>query len=146
MMNAVRRSLAAALSACALASGCADPGERATDQTEAAVEPDSDPTTEPSTEPSQPDASSPAPARSTVSAAAVADLAATLGIEPAAVEVVSEEEVTWSNGSLGCAKDGMSYTQVLVDGSRTVLRADGTDYEYHAGGDGVPFHCENPTE
>lgn len=106
------------------------------------MEPDSDPSSEPASEPT--DASS--PSHSAVAAAAVADLAATLGVEPASVEVVSEEEVTWSNGSLGCAKKGMSYTQVLIDGSRIVLRADGTDHEYHSGGDAAPFRCPRPTE
>lgn len=81
-----------------------------------------------------------------VVAAAVTDLATTLGVDEAVVEVLAQEEVTWCDGSLGCAEPGMMYTQALVDGSRIVLRVDGTDYEYHAGGGSAPFHCRHPTE
>lgn len=79
-------------------------------------------------------------------AGAVADLATMLDVEQSAIELVSQEEVTWRDGSLGCAKPGMMYTQALVDGSRIVLRADGTDYEYHSGGGRPAFHCPAPTE
>ena len=77
---------------------------------------------------------------------AVADLATRLDVDAASIEVLSEEAVTWRNGSLGCAKAGFAYTQALVDGSRIILRADGTDYEYHSGGSRPPFLCEKPTE
>ena len=77
---------------------------------------------------------------------AVTDLATRLGVDPASVEVVSEEAVTWSDGSLGCAKKGMLYTQALIEGSRITLRAEGTDYDYHSGGSGKAFLCEAPTE
>lgn len=79
-------------------------------------------------------------------AAAVADLATRLDVEPASIEVVAEEAVTWRDGSLGCAKEGFSYTMALVDGSRITLRADETDYEYHSGGSKPPFWCEKPTQ
>ena len=78
--------------------------------------------------------------------ASVADLAAVLGVEPDAVEVVAVQEVTWSDGSKGCAKKGMLYTQSLIDGSRITLQVDGTRYEYHSGGSGRPFLCERPTQ
>lgn len=77
---------------------------------------------------------------------AVADLATRLGVDATSIEVVSQEAVTWRNGSLGCAKEGFAYTQALVDGSRITLRAEGTDYEYHSGGPRPPFWCEKPTE
>jgi hypothetical protein len=78
--------------------------------------------------------------------ASVADLAARLDVEPDAVEVVAVQEVTWSDGSRGCAKKGMLYTQSLIDGSRITLQVDGTRYEYHSGGSGGPFLCERPTQ
>lgn len=56
------------------------------------------------------------------------------------------EEVTWRDGSRGCAQPGMSYTQALVDGSRITLRASGRTYEYHSGGRQPPSRCEKPTE
>lgn len=71
---------------------------------------------------------------------ATADVRARLGADTD-VEVVSHEEVTWPNGGLGCPEPGMSYTQALVNGERIVLRADGVDYEYHAGKNGPAFYC-----
>ena len=47
-----------------------------------------------------------------------------LGVDASEVEVVSVEEVTWRDGSRGCAQPGMAYTQALIDGS---VRAEGVD-------------------
>lgn len=102
---------------------------------------DDDPAKEPAATTSTPTSDPTGPA-----ALAVADLAARLDVDPASIEVVSEETVTWRDGSLGCAKEGSSYTQALVEGSRIILRADGTDYEYHSGGSKSPFWCEKPTQ
>lgn len=77
---------------------------------------------------------------------AVDDLATALGVDAGEVEVVSVEEVTWRDGSRGCAEPGMSYTQALVDGSRITLRAGGRTYEYHSGGGQPPARCDKPTE
>lgn len=77
---------------------------------------------------------------------AVADLAEHLGVDAGDVEVVSREEVTWRDGSLGCARKGEFYTQALVEGGRIVLRAGGSTYEYHYGGRRAPFRCDNPTQ
>lgn len=74
-------------------------------------------------------------------APALLDLAQRLGVEPEELEVVSAEEVTWPDGSLGCPQPGMSYTQALVDGSKVVLGYDEKVYIYHAGDDGQPFLC-----
>ena len=100
-------------------------------------EPEQEGTTMPSEE--SPDAQSPA-ARE-----AVADLAQRLGVSEDEVRVVSMEEVTWRDGSLGCAKEGMMYTQALVNGSRIVLDVDARKYEYHQG-QGRVFWCEKPTQ
>lgn len=78
--------------------------------------------------------------------AAVDDLAARLQTDPAAIEVVAEEPVTWRDGSLGCARPGMSYTQAMVEGLRITLRVDGADHEYHSSGDRQPFWCKDPTQ
>ena len=77
---------------------------------------------------------------------AVDDLAASLGVDAGEVEVVSVEEVTWRDGSRGCAEPGMAYTQALVDGSRITLRAGGRTYEYHSGGSQPPARCDKPTQ
>ena len=77
---------------------------------------------------------------------AIADLAGMLGISATEVTVARVEEVTWRDGSIGCAVPGMMYTQALVDGQRVVLTAQGKQYEYHSGGSRSAFYCEKPTE
>lgn len=129
----VRHWGAAALCVLALAACADNPApssleESAVDQTES-------PTPDPA-----PGADSP------VAIAAVEDLAGSLGVDPDRVEVVAVEDVTWSDGSRGCARPGMMYTQALIDGSRITLRVDGTTYEYHAGGSHPPALCETPTQ
>lgn len=76
--------------------------------------------------------------------AAVEDLAAHLGVEPAEVTVVSHEDVTWPDGSLGCPRPGTSYTQAQVPGARLVLAADGREFSYHAGRSGDFTRCASP--
>lgn len=78
--------------------------------------------------------------------AAKADLAERLGIEQEEIEVVSVEEVTWRDGSIGCPEPGMAYTQALVNGTRILLEAEGQTYHYHSGRGAAPFLCENPQE
>lgn len=75
-----------------------------------------------------------------------ADLAQRLGVETAAIEIVSVREVTWRDGSIGCPRPGMQYTQALVNGSQIVLRHAGVDYHYHSGGGRNPFYCSNPQQ
>jgi hypothetical protein len=79
-------------------------------------------------------------------AQSVEELASRLDIAEDDIEVVAVEEVTWRNGSRGCAEPGMMYTQALIDGSRITLRAGGRTYEYHSGGSRPPALCEKPTE
>lgn len=72
-----------------------------------------------------------------------ADLASRLQIDPALIEVVVAERVTWPDGSLGCPQPGRFYTQALVEGFRVVLGTGGRTrvYVYHAGSDGAAFLC-----
>jgi len=72
---------------------------------------------------------------------ATRDLAERLDVDPASIEVVRVEGVTWPDGSLGCPEPGMNYTQALVDGYRIELRVDGTTYLFHGRTDGDPFEC-----
>ena len=85
-----------------------------------------------------------APVDRGVAGLAIEDLAARLGVSAGEVKLVREDDVTWRNGSLGCPKKGMMYTQALVEGKRVVLQVDGTQYHYHAGNDSPPFYCKNP--
>lgn len=101
-----------------------------------------DPPTTP-VNPTPPNPTSPAPTDRPAELAVV-DLADRLGVDPGQIRVISVEEVTWRDGSLGCPQPGMMYPQVLTDGTRIVLDAAGTRYEYHAGGSRGPFLCEDP--
>lgn len=76
-------------------------------------------------------------------AQAVADLARRTTVEPAEIEVVEVEAVTWDDGAIGCPQPGELYTQAQVAGHRIVLRADGRTWPYHSGGGRGPFLCEN---
>lgn len=77
---------------------------------------------------------------------AIADLVERLGIDAAEIEVISVDEVTWRDGSIGCPQPGMSYTQALVNGTRIRLLAKGMVFEYHSAGGVDPFYCSNPEE
>lgn len=76
---------------------------------------------------------------------AIAALAARLGVAADAIRVVAEENVTWSDGSIGCPQPGMSYTQALVDGRRVVLAHEGVEYHYHGAQNGPLSYCANPS-
>jgi hypothetical protein len=76
--------------------------------------------------------------------AAIADLSQRIGVSSADIEIMTEKSVTWPDGSMGCPKEGMMYTQALVEGTLIVLRVDGKNYQYHSGKDRPPFYCENP--
>jgi len=76
---------------------------------------------------------------------AVPDLAAKLKVDESAIELVEAQYVTWRDSSAGCPKPGMQYLQVLTNGARIVLQADGTKYHYHSGGNRPPTYCAKPS-
>lgn len=77
---------------------------------------------------------------------AVADLAARLSVDPGTISVLRAEEVEWPDGSLGCPRDDMSYTQALVNGVFVQLAAGGQSYNYHGRSGDEPFLCSSPDE
>ena len=77
-------------------------------------------------------------------ASAVSDAAERTGTDTADIEVVSFEQVTWSDGAMGCPEPGQMYTQALVDGYRVLLQVDGTELTYHGAEGDAPFLCEDP--
>lgn len=79
-------------------------------------------------------------------ATAVADAAQRTGSDPADIEVVVFEEVTWSDGAMGCPEPGQMYTQALVEGYRIVLAVDDSELTYHGAQGEEPFLCEAPQE
>ena len=75
---------------------------------------------------------------------AVADLAARLEVDSAIIGVVTVDEVTWADSSLGCPEPDRAYLQVLTPGLRIILTAGESTYEYHAGPGGRVILCANP--
>jgi hypothetical protein len=75
--------------------------------------------------------------------AILADAADRSGAALAAIEVVTAEQVTWPDGSLGCPEPGQAYTQALVDGYQVVVDAGGEELDYRVGSGGSFQLCEN---
>lgn len=70
------------------------------------------------------------------------DLAKRLSIPTEQINVLEAASVIWPDGSLGCPKPGMLYTQVQVDGILIRLQVGEQTYEYHGGGGRAPFLCK----
>jgi len=73
------------------------------------------------------------------------DLTQRLSIPYTRIELIDAQEVIWPDSSLGCPRPGMFYAEVLTPGYMILLRANGHDYEYHAGRSSDIFYCEKPT-
>ncbi len=73
-----------------------------------------------------------------------ADLAERLGVDTGAIETGRLEIVQWRNGSAGCPKPGMMYTQMITPGYRIELTYAAQSYWYHGRGGREPFYCEHP--
>jgi hypothetical protein len=65
----------------------------------------------------------------------VADAAAKTGVDPSAITVLQSSAVTWSDGSLGCPRPGVMYTQSRVEGFRVILEANDVQLDYHGAND-----------
>ena len=130
-------AVAAAALAAMLLAGC-DGGDGPPPEEPSTLHPSSSPTSRPST----PTGEAGEPATNVRSA--VEDLAERLKIPAADIQAGPLEPVTWSDGSLGCPQPGQSYPQVLTDGYRLILTADGQEYAYHSGADGELFYCADP--
>ena len=79
-------------------------------------------------------------------AEAIADLSMRLGVAESEVTVTRSERVVLRDGSLGCPRPGMRYTQALAQGSFIQLVAAETRYNYHGGKSGPPGLCQSPLE
>lgn len=82
------------------------------------------------------------PAEFSAQNAALDELAKRLGVPKSSIKVILAEAVEWPDASLGCAKPGMMYAQVITPGYRIVLEAGGKRYEYHTGREGRATWCE----
>lgn len=136
--NAMRGVLTAAALLVALTLGaCA--GGAAT-----ASSPDASPDPPPPDGTSEPTASPMADISDAGLAALMARAADEAGVALDEVRVVTAEEVTWSDGSLGCPEPGQSYTQALVPGFRVVLEIGGDELNFHAAQGGEFRFCDDP--
>ena len=71
-------------------------------------------------------------------------LSVRLGVAASQIEVLSVEEVMWSNTSLGCPEPDRQYSDVIVPGFRIILEYEGRKYEYHTNKDGtIVVTCSN---
>lgn len=70
-----------------------------------------------------------------------ADAAQRTGIAEDRIEIVTAESVTWSDGSIGCPRPGVLYTQALIPGWRVKLQVGSEVWDYHAGERGQPVLC-----
>jgi hypothetical protein len=73
------------------------------------------------------------PSQDEAVALAKQQLASQLKIDIGDITVVSVESVNWPDTSLGLPQPDKAYAQVVVPGFKITLRAQGTDYVYHAG-------------
>jgi outer membrane lipoprotein-sorting protein len=88
----------------------------------------------------QPDAMN-TPAIDRIVQAARADAAQRSGLAAAQLQLVAAESVTWADGSMGCPRPGMLYTQALVPGYRVKLKVGSEVWDYHAGERGGLVLC-----
>jgi len=73
--------------------------------------------------------------------AALADAARRTGLDTSALKVISAEQVTWPDGSLGCPAPGMMYSMALVPGHRIRIQAGTQQLDYHSALNGQPVLC-----
>ncbi|MCG8434562.1 MAG: hypothetical protein MJA83_11075 [Gammaproteobacteria bacterium] len=73
------------------------------------------------------------------------DLVALLVIKEESIELLEARYVTWRDSSIGCPRPSFQYMQVLSNGVRILLKADGKIYYYHSGSNTPLFRCPNPS-
>ena len=70
------------------------------------------------------------------------DVVAQTGADREDIEILRAESVIWRDGSLGCPKPGMMYTQALVNGYWVVLGYDAQEYDYRLNSSGYFAVCD----
>jgi hypothetical protein len=73
--------------------------------------------------------------------AVVTDAARRFKVAESGVVLTRAEQVTWSDGSLGCPEPGMRYTQNLVAGYVIVVRTGAGEQTYHTDTRGQARSC-----
>jgi hypothetical protein len=77
-----------------------------------------------------------------LAAAITADAATVLGVDPTTISITSVEPMTWNDGSLGCPKPGVMYTQVVTEGYKVIVESGDQQLDYRVGQDGEFKVCE----
>ena len=72
------------------------------------------------------------------------DLAGRLAVSADEITLVEAIAVEWSDSSLGCPQEGMSYLQVITPGYRIVLQVNNQSYAYHTNRSGHFVYCADP--
>ncbi len=116
--------------------------------------PTATPAAEPNTRPPEaappntrpPEAASPATGFEAITDAAVQFAAAELGVDPAAIQVVSVEEVVWRNSCLGVDVPGEMCMEALTPGYRVVLNVDGQEVAVHTNQDASVLRLADPAQ
>jgi hypothetical protein len=73
--------------------------------------------------------------------AVVAEAAKRFNVAESAVVLVRAEQVTWSDGSLGCPEPGRAYIQALVPGFRITATTQSGQTQYHTDAHAHVVHC-----
>lgn len=73
--------------------------------------------------------------------AVVADAAKRFKVAESAVVLARAEQLTWSDGSLGCPEPGRLYTQMLVPGFRLAAITSAGEFTYHTDSHGNVVTC-----
>jgi hypothetical protein len=76
--------------------------------------------------------------------AVVADAARRFQVPENAVVLSGAEQVTWSDGALGCPQPGYNYTQALVPGFRVAATTSAGRFVYHTDNGGHVVTCGLP--
>jgi hypothetical protein len=76
--------------------------------------------------------------------AVVADAARRFEVAESAVVLSAAEQVSWSDGSLGCPEPGRMYTQALVPGYRVTATTPMGRMRYHTDSRGQVVTCAQP--
>jgi hypothetical protein len=71
------------------------------------------------------------------------DLSERTGVSQEKISVVQAQEIIWNDGSMGCPKPGVFYTQALVNGFQVILEVGDQKYDYHASETGYYVLCES---
>jgi hypothetical protein len=71
------------------------------------------------------------------------DLSERTGVSQEKISVVQAQEILWSDGSMGCPKPGVFYTQAMVNGFQVILEVGDQKYDYHASETGYYVLCES---